>query len=160
MTKLLIIFIVISIVNVILQTTKSIATIKCGAFMAALVNAIAYFVYTFVIIYTNCELGMFIKATITAVANFVGVYVVKYIEKRTRKDKLWKIEATVPWDEAKIKAISTDCEEKNIPYYYQHIGDYAMFTFFAEAQSDSLEIKKICKIYRAKFFVSEQNAKL
>ena len=41
-TKLLIIFIVLNVVNVIIQTVKSIATIKCGKTMAALVNAIAY----------------------------------------------------------------------------------------------------------------------
>ena len=41
-TELLITFIILNIVNVIIQTVKSIATIKCGKGCAAAVNAIAY----------------------------------------------------------------------------------------------------------------------
>ena len=40
--KLLILFITMNILNVIIQTIKSIATIKSGKIVAALVNAIAY----------------------------------------------------------------------------------------------------------------------
>ena len=40
--KLLIIFIVLNIFNVILQTVKSICTVKCGKTVAAIVNAVAY----------------------------------------------------------------------------------------------------------------------
>ena len=36
--KLLIIFILLNIVNVIIQTVKSLATIKCGKTMASIVN--------------------------------------------------------------------------------------------------------------------------
>ena len=45
-TKLLIIFIVLNIFNVIIQTVKSIATVKCGKGAAALINAVAYGLYT------------------------------------------------------------------------------------------------------------------
>ena len=45
--KLLILFIVMNILNVIIQTIKSIATIKCGKTVAALVNALAYGLYTY-----------------------------------------------------------------------------------------------------------------
>lgn len=94
-TRLVLIFIVLNIVNVILQTVKSIATVKCGKTMAALVNAIAYGLYTIVLVYTVCNLPLMLKAIVVAVCNLVGVYVVKLIEERTRKDKLWKVEATV-----------------------------------------------------------------
>ena len=40
-TELLIIFIALNIVNVVIQTVKSLATVKCGKTVAALVNAIA-----------------------------------------------------------------------------------------------------------------------
>ena len=45
---LLITFIVLSIVNVILQTVKSIVTVKCGKFSASIVNAVAFGLYTIV----------------------------------------------------------------------------------------------------------------
>jgi len=41
-TTLILTFIILNIVNVILQTCKSLATVKCGKFGAALVNAVAY----------------------------------------------------------------------------------------------------------------------
>ena len=45
--KLLILFIVMNVLNVVIQTVKSIATIKCGKTVAAIVNAVAYGLYTY-----------------------------------------------------------------------------------------------------------------
>ena len=95
MNKLLITFIVLNILNVIIQTVKSIATIKCGKTLAAVINAVAYGLYTIVTVYMLCELDLWLKALIVAVANLIGVYVVKLLEEKSRKDKLWKVEATV-----------------------------------------------------------------
>ena len=86
--ELLIIFIVLNIFNVIIQTVKSIATVKCGKGVAALVNAIAYGLYTVVTVYLMCELPLGWKAGIVALCNLIGVYVVKWAEEKARKDKL------------------------------------------------------------------------
>ena len=85
-TKLLIIFITLNVVNVIIQTVKSIATIKCGKVMAALVNAIAYGLYTVVVVYTVCDLPLWLKVVVVGVANLIGVYVVKWGEEKSRKE--------------------------------------------------------------------------
>ena len=70
----LVVFIVLNVVNVIIQTVKSIATIKCGAWSAAVVNALAYGLYTVVVVYMNADgLGIFWKAVIIGVANLFGV---------------------------------------------------------------------------------------
>ena len=45
-TKAIIIFIIFNVLNVVIQTIKSLATIKCGKNMAAIINAIAYFILT------------------------------------------------------------------------------------------------------------------
>ena len=81
-TKLLIIFIALNVVNVIIQTVKSIATIKCGKTAAAVVNAIAYGLYTVVVVYTVCDLPLWIKVVIVGGANLIGVYVVKWLEEK------------------------------------------------------------------------------
>ena len=92
----LLVFIVLNIINVVIQTVKSIATIKCGAWAAASINAIAYGLYTVVVVYMNADgLGLMWKAVIIGLANLLGVYVVKLLELKSRKDKLWKVEATV-----------------------------------------------------------------
>ena len=99
-TKLLLVFIALNIANVIIQTVKSIATVKCGKVSAAVINAVTYGLYTIVTVYLMCELDLYLKAGIVALCNLVGVYVVKLIEEKARKDKLWKVEMTLPPEHA------------------------------------------------------------
>ena len=75
--KLLITFIILNIFNVIIQTVKSIATVKCGKSVASVVNAIAYGLYTIVTVYMLCDLDLWLKALIVALCNLVGVFVVQ-----------------------------------------------------------------------------------
>lgn len=152
--KLLIIFILLNIANVIIQTIKSICTIKCGKGVAALVNAIAYGLYTVVTVYLMCELPLGWKAGIVAVCNLIGVYVVKFIEEKTRKDKLWKVESTVL--KGYQKDIITLLVKADIPFnYIEGIGKYTVFNIFCSTQAQSIAVKEILKKYRAKYFVTE-----
>ena len=73
---LLLTFILLNIANVIIQTVKSIATLKCGKGVAAIVNAVAFGLYTIVTVYLMCDLDLYLKAGIVALCNLVGVYVV------------------------------------------------------------------------------------
>ena len=116
MKDLLILFVVLNIANVIIQTVKSIATIRCGKGVAAIVNAVAYGLYTIVTIYTLCDLPLFLKAGVVAVCNLIGVYVVKYFEEKARKDKLWKIEMTVRAD--KTEVLKRELDELDLPFKY------------------------------------------
>ena len=125
--ELLITFIVLNIVNVIIQTVKSIATIKCGKYWAAAVNAIAYGLYTVVVVYTVCDLPLWLKVTIVALCNLVGVFTVKLIEEKSRKDKLWKVEATIPRAEA--SRLINYLENSKLSYNYVYINKYYLFNF-------------------------------
>lgn len=150
--KLLIIFIVLNVVNVILQTIKSIATVKCEKFAAALVNAIAYGLYTVVIVYTNCDLPLMAKVLVVATANLIGVYVVKWMEEKARKDKLWKVEVTIPTKYAE----AVDFDLKKIPHSYIKISEkHTLFNFYCATQKESSAVKSICEQYEAKFFATE-----
>ena len=152
--KLLTIFIVLNIVNVIIQTVKSIATVKCGKVAAAIINAVAYGLYTVVTVYMLCELSLGLKALIVGLANLVGVYVVKLIEEKSRKDKLWKVEATVlrGW----TKGLHKDLIEAEISHnYLENVGKYTLFNIFCDNQTQSAKAKEILAKYDAKYFVSE-----
>lgn len=152
--KLLILFIVLNIVNVILQTAKSIATVKCGKTVAALVNAIAYGLYTIVIVYTNCELNLWVKVAVVGVANLIGVYVVKYFEEKGRKDKLWKVEATIL--RTHLDHLHADLVQEGIAHsYISNVGKYVLFNIYCPTQKESAKAKKIMDKYNAKYFVSE-----
>jgi hypothetical protein len=151
--KLLGLFIVMNVLNVIIQTIKSIATIKCGKTTAAAINALAYGLYTYIIVLTNCDLPLLAKCLIVASANFVGVWVVKFFEEKARKDKLWKVEATVMADQA--EKVKWQFENRNIPYNYIDIGKYVIFNAYCQYQFESAKVREILSEYNAKYFVSE-----
>lgn len=153
--KLFIIFLVLQIVNVILQTIKSIATVKCGKILASIVNAVTFGFYTVVIVYMNCDLTLWQKVFATALTNFIGVWIVKYIEEKIRKDKLWLIQATFDVsDEWKINA---HCNVKNITYSSIALrdGKHIAYNFYCATQSESLTAKNIIQLFNGKYFASE-----
>ena len=151
--KLLILFIILNVANVIIQTVKSIATIKCGKTVAAIVNAVAYGLYTVVVVYTVCDLPLWIKVLVVAVANLVGVYVVKWFEEKSRKDKLWAIRFTVKDNER--EKIINELEDKDISYGYDIRGRYVIFETFCNSKKETLKIEEIVKKFNAKYFISE-----
>ena len=80
-TNLLFTFIILNIINVIIQTIKSIATVKCKKTIAAIVNAVAYGLYTVVVVYTVCDLPLICKVAVVALCNLIGVFFVKWLEE-------------------------------------------------------------------------------
>ena len=152
--NLLVTFVIFNVLNVIIQTVKSIATIKCNKWVASLVNAIAYGLYTYIVVLTVCELSLWIKVLVVALANLVGVFVVKLIEEKSRKDKLWKVEATIPtlWKDRVI----ADLKFEDLAFnYIEEVGHYTLFNIYCENQTESAKAKKILDYYQAKYFVSE-----
>lgn len=150
----IILFIVCTAVNVILSTIKSIATVKGGKFMAALMNALAYGFYSWVIILTTTDnLSTADKMLITAICNFIGVYLVKFIEEKTRKEKLWSIQATIPFEET--RSLAAESKEQKLIFNYAPIGKYTIFNFYSYSRAESKEVAKLLQRYDAKYFVSE-----
>lgn len=155
MSELLIIFIVLNIANVIIQTIKSIATVKCGKTVASVVNAVAYGLYTIVTVYiASGDLNLWVKAGIVALCNLVGVYVVKWCEEKARKDKLWKVEATV--FEPYTKSLHCALTAEEIPCnYIAGVGKWSVFNIYCESKAQSQKAKEILDNHKAKYFVSE-----
>lgn len=152
--NLLMTFIVLNILNVIIQTVKSIATVKCGKSAAALVNAVAYGLYTIVTVYTMCDLPLMLKAGIVALCNLIGVFVVKWLEEKARKEKLWKIEMTV--DSTQISYLVKLLKDCSIPFnYIENIGKYTIVNCYCATQNESALVRDIANTVNAKYFVSE-----
>lgn len=150
----LLVFIVLNVVNVIIQTIKSIATVSWGKWGASIANALAYSLYTVVVIFMNADgLGIIWKAIIIGLANLVGVYVVKVVEEKKRKDRLWQITITIPhnhFEQAKI-----DFDINNVSFSYQDITKYVVFTCYCATQKDTTKVVNIAKKYQGKLFASE-----
>ena len=152
--NLLIIFILLSIVNVIFSTIKSIVTIKSGPWVASIVSALYYGYYNIVLIYTVADFPLWQKVVVTAGCNLVGVFIVKYGEVKARKDKLWKVEATInkadDW-ETLIGGLK-DC---GVPCNYIDIDKYILINCYCATQKQSIAIKELLNCYDVKYFVSE-----
>lgn len=150
--NLLLIFIVLSIINVIFSTIKSIVTIKSGPWVASIVSALYYGYYNIVLIYTVADFPLWQKVVVTAGCNLVGVFIVKYGEERARKDKLWKVELTVPTEHKN----AVDFDLRTVPHSYIELSDkHTLFNFYCATQADSAKVKAIANQYEAKYFVAE-----
>lgn len=155
MMNAIIIFAIATVVNVTLSTVRSICTIKGGKWISAITNAICYGFYPLIVMLTaKGTVDIIINMAITAIANFVCVWIIKFVEEKARKDKLWKVEATVlrGWTRDLHKALV----EAEIPHnYLENVGKYTLFNIFCEKQSDSAKAKIILNQYNAKYFVTE-----
>jgi hypothetical protein len=147
------IFIGLSIVNVVFSTIKSIVTIKGGPFVASMVSALYYGYYNIVLIYTVADFPLWQKVVATFGCNLVGVYVVKYAEAKSRKDKLWRVESTIKPDKKDV--FEAYCKEHDIPYNYVNIEKYYLFNFYCATQQESAKVKKLLDAHDAKYFVNE-----
>ena len=152
--ELLLIFIALNIVNVILQTFKSIWTITRGKVAAALINAIAYGFYTIIVVYMVSDLNLYLKMGVVGACNLIGVFTVKFIEEKKRKDKIWRIELTVKTDKA--QSIANHLTELNMSYSAIPLEtNYTVFAIYCKTQKESSLVKSLVEKYNAKFFIAE-----
>lgn len=153
----LITFIVLSIINVIFSTIRSITTIKSGKTVASLVSGGYFAFYNVMLIYTVADFPMWQKCLITFVCNVMGVWIVKFIEEKMRKDRLWKVEASI------LNSRKEEVEEmlalSQISFnYIEGVGKYTIFNIFCPTHEQSIAVKEILKNFNAKYFVAESKA--
>ena len=153
MMNAIIIFAIATIINVTLSTIRSICTIKCGKWLSAITNAVCYGFYPLIVMLTaKGTVDIIVNMIITALANFVCVWIIKYVEEKSRKDRLWKVEVTIPT--RYLTAVDFDLKE--IPHSYIKLSEkHTLFNFYCATQSESLKVKEIVNQYEAKYFVSE-----
>lgn len=142
--NLLLLYIVLCFVNVVLQTVKSLCTIRCSTFVSACVNAIAYGLYTYVIVFTNSEgLSLFTKALICAGTNFMGVYIANWLfGKIFARPIKWKVEVSMPNIDA--PAFIENLKNNNLEYYTcGHYEDWTSYAVFCPTIADSKKLRNI-----------------
>jgi uncharacterized protein YebE (UPF0316 family) len=146
-------FVLLNVVNVIIQTIKSLCTVKGGKTIAAIANAIAYGLYTVVVIYMVCELPTWQKVLVVGLCNLVGVYMVKLIEEKMRKDRLWRIEVTIPKSE--FEPVRDMAKGFDLSFNYVDIEKWYLFNFYCPTKQESKKVEEILKLHHAKYFVTE-----
>lgn len=153
----IIFFALITLANVIIQTVKSLFTIKGGKLSAATVNAIAFGFYTYIIFFTaDDSISLWQKALITAVCNFIGVFFVKFIEEKLQKDRLWIFNCTAKVESADIIKITELLKSMDISLTYNQLkDDLYTLSIYSYTQSESEMIKSVLKNYKIKYCVIE-----
>lgn len=151
--NVLILFSLLTVVNVIFSTIKSIVTIKSGKTVASLISAGYYGYYNVVLIYTVADFPLWQKVVVTFLANLVGVWLVKWGEEKAKKDKLWLVKITIPVNYSNI--IKKELNNNNISFTYYDINKYFVFDCFCENQKDTKIVSTLCKKYQGKIFATE-----
>lgn len=155
--KFFILFLLATAFNVTISTVKSIVTVKGGKMAAAILNAVTYGFYTYVIILTNGDgISTLTKMLITAGCNFVCVYLVKWIEEKKAPEKMWKIEMAIPvlCDESpneiknKIELFGIDCN-------YVEVGHWTMFNCYCYKKAQTKTLEEFAKKYNGKISAYE-----
>lgn len=158
MQNFILFFIALNIVNVIIQTTKSLLTINGNKWVASLVNAITYFVYTYVIFYTSSgSLGIFEKALIVAGCNLIGVFVVKLIEEKMQKEKLWIYQVTMKEDSNTVAQVHKLFKEMNIACVYNEVVKDTLYSLqvFTHTSKESQLVKTLLENYNVRYCAVE-----
>lgn len=149
--RFIIIFSLLSLVNVVFATFKSLVTIKGGKWAAALSNAGYFAFYNIMLVFTVADFAMWVKCIITFGSNLFGVLLVKFIEEKSAKEKLWKFEATFTKDDLEM----IDHLLKDIPHNYIEVGKWVIFNIYCTNCGQSKYTTEVCKLYHGKYFVTE-----
>lgn len=149
-------FVILNFINVLVNTARSLITIKGGKWLASIANSVCYGYYTVIIVITaTYDMPLLIKCFAVAFVNFVGVFTIKLCEEKMQKEKLWVYN---------IIGINTEIEEKirtfldntNVKYYSEELdNNYWTMTIFSETQKESALINSILNNYSIKFYAVE-----
>jgi hypothetical protein len=152
----IIIFSVATIINVTLSTIRSICTIKCGKWWSAITNAICYGFYPLIVMLTAKDtVSIIVNMAITAVANFVCVWIIKYIEEKSRKDKMWKVEMAIPLGQADEVIYRLKHTEDFIPFNYNFLGKWCVLNCYCATQEETAFVRDLAKNYNGKISAYE-----
>lgn len=151
----LIIFVVLSIVNVVFSTVRSIVTVKGNKWTASLLSAGYFAYYNIVLVYTVADFPMWQKCLITFIANAIGVFVVKLIEEKMQKEKLWLVKCTIPNENVIIDIFQQTLKTENIPFTYYNLEKYIVFDCYCDNKAATKIVINSSKKANGKYFAIE-----
>ena len=157
-SKLFWTFVILNFVNVLVNTSRSLLTIKGGKWIASIMNAVCYGYYTIIIVITaTYEMPLFIKCIAVAVVNFVGVFTIKYCEEKMQKDKMWIYNATAKVNTNKLTNVIELLKEINVKLVYTTVVENELYTMqiFSNTPKESEIIKAILENYGIKYYAIE-----
>ena len=157
---LLLAFFISQLVNVILSTIKSVLTVKGTRMSATLINTISYTINAAVISQIGNVDNIYIVCIFTAITNFVGVWFSLWLLEKFRKERLWRISATVKKEnfEDLIKELH-DLEIDFITYNTSW-EKRTPLDVFSKSREESSLIRTVFEKYDVKYTISVNRGEL
>lgn len=156
MVKVVIVFCICSLVNVILSTLKTLIMVNAGRNSSIAINAICYGFYTLVVKQLS-SVDYVTAVVVTILANIVGVWISYKIMDLFKKDKLWRITVSLKNGDELEECIK-QLEQYNIGF--TQIKGCFSIDIYSYSQAQSSIIKSILANYKHKYFIQEMGNKL
>ena len=180
LTQYIIVFFVCQLINVALNTIKTIIMHKEQKVSSSLINAITYGFYTIIVVMTASALPLLITIIITIITNLIGVYtsmlVLEKLKKdgvyddasgknylfNLKKDSLWEIVATVKYNKTRLGCMAFELTQHKIKFNMVDTWDKSetIFHIYSENQKQSVIIKNLLDKYGAKYIVHQESVRL
>lgn len=151
MEKVVIIFVVCSLINVILSTLKTLIMVNAGRNSAIFINAVCYGFYTLVVKQLT-SVDYATAVVVTVITNIVGVWASYKIMDLFKKDKLWRITVTLK-NKQEFDRCCNQLKKYNIGF--TPIEKTNSLDIYSYNQKESLIIKNILNNYKHKYFIQE-----
>lgn len=151
-------FVVLNFINVLVNTARSITTVKGGKWIASIMNALCYGYYTVIIVITaTYEMPLIMKCIAVAIVNFIGVFTVKFCEEKMQKDKKWVFFATAKIANNAILDVATKLKTLDIKLLYTIVIPNELYSLqiFSNTRKESEMIEAILKNYNIKYSAIE-----
>ena len=150
-------FVVLNFINVLINTARSLTTVKGGKWIASLMNALCYGYYTVIIVITaTYEMPLTLKIIAVAIVNFIGVFAIKLGEEKIQKERMWIYNATAKISNKDLLDVVALLKYAKIKLVYSKVAD-ELYTLqiFSNTQKESEMITSILNNYSIKYCAIE-----
>ena len=166
----IVVFTVCQLINVALNTAKTIIMHKEEKISSSIINAVTYGFYAIIVVMTASALPLWITIVITAITNLIGVYGSMWLLDRFKKDSLWEIVANITVSDKEYERFQNTLCAKDIPYnltklYGADLTDgklHLTATVYSKSQKDSIVVKELLDSFetKSKYIVHEERVRL
>ena len=158
----IVVFTICQLINVALNTAKTIIMHKEKKISSSIINALTYGFYAIIVVMTASALPLLITIIITAITNLIGVYGSMWVLERFKKDSLWEITATVEDNQETLVWLVENLTTNGISFNVLSTWDNKekIFHIYSKNQKDSEKIKNLLDCVNAKYIVHEEKVKL
>ena len=151
-------FVILNFINVLINTARSLTTVKGGKWVASVMNALCYGYYTVIIVITaTYEMPLLMKCIAVAIVNFVGVFTIKFCEEKMQKEKRWVFLATAKIENNAVIDVAEKLKALEIKLVYTTVIENELYTLqiFSNTRKESEMITAILENYNIKFSAIE-----